>query len=73
MKNKKFSVQIQPSASMSRDLSPMKQISEKSEHSGGKAQDWIDPRYVVVFVKDGDVLGSCKSFKMNIQEIINKY
>ena len=76
LKNKKFSVQMQPSASMvSRDLSPMKQISEKSEHSGGKkaAEDWIDPRYVVVFVKDGDVLGSCKSFKMNIQEIINKY
>ena len=51
----------------------MKQISERSEHSGGKPENWIDPRYVVVFVKDGDVLGSCKSFKMNIQEIINKY
>ena len=28
---------------------------------------------MVVFAKDGDVLGSCKSFKMNIQEILNKY
>lgn len=28
---------------------------------------------MVVFVKDGATLGSCKSFKMNIQEIINKY
>ena len=46
----------------------MRQISERSEHSGGKPEDLIDPRYVVVFVKDGDVLGSCKSFKMNIQE-----
>ena len=27
----------------------------------------------MVFAKDGDTLGSCKSFKMNIQEILNKY
>ena len=34
---------------------------------------WIDPRFVVVFVQDGGVLGECKSFKMNLQEIISKY
>ena len=28
---------------------------------------------MVVFARDGDVLGSCKSFKMNLHEIISKY
>ena len=36
-------------------------------------ESWIDARFVVVFVKDGETLGSCKSFKMNIQEILAKY
>lgn len=54
----------------------MNQISEQQSEqsqSGGNTNDWIDERFVVVFAKDGDTLGSCKSFKMNIQEIINKY
>ena len=60
---------------MSRNLSPILQISEHSENSagGGNPDSWIDPRFVVVFAKDGETLGSCKSFKMNIQEVINKY
>ena len=59
---------------MSRALSPIQQSSENSEQSGGdKADGIIDPRFVVVFAKDGDTLGSCKSFKMNIQEIMSKY
>lgn len=33
-------------------------------------KSWIDSRFVVVFAKDGATLGECKSFKMNIQELI---
>ena len=67
---RKKSLQPKGSAQLTRALSPIQQISERSEQSGN---DWIDPRYVVVFAKDGDTLGSCKSFKMNIEEIMNKY
>ena len=35
--------------------------------------EWIDERYVVVFVEDGSVLETCKSFKFNVQEIMHKY
>ena len=71
---RKASVQPKYSESMTaRGLSPILQNSEGSEQSDRATDEWIDPRFVVVFAKDGDTLGSCKSFKMNIQEILNKY
>ena len=35
--------------------------------------DWLDERYVVIFVEDGSTLETCKSFKFNVQEILHKY
>ena len=34
---------------------------------------WLDERYVVVFVEDGSTLETAKSFKFNVQEILHKY
>ena len=60
---------------MTRQLSPIQQLSDNSAAEDDKATDnaWIDPRFVVVFAKDGAELGACKSFKINIQEIVSKY
>ena len=49
------------------------QVSGLQQQAAQTNAEWLDPRYVVVFAQDGDVLGSCKSFKMNLQEIIAKY
>ena len=38
-----------------------------------QAPDWLDERYVVIFVEDGSTLETCKSFKFNVQEILHKY
>ena len=35
--------------------------------------NWLDERYVVIFVEDGATLETCKSFKLNVQEIMHKY
>ena len=35
--------------------------------------EWLDERYVVVFVEDGSTLETAKSFKFNVQEILHKY
>ena len=38
-----------------------------------KIPDWLDERYVIIFVEDGSTLETCKSFKFNVQEIMHKY
>ena len=48
-------------------------VDEDPVEEARETNSWLDPRYVVVFAKDGDTLGSCKSFKMNVQELISKY
>lgn len=35
--------------------------------------EWLDERYVVIFVEDGSTLETAKSFKFNVQEILHKY
>lgn len=56
----------------SSNLSPIKQMSNERSDAAINTHDksWIDSRFVVIFAKDGDTLGECKSFKMNIQELI---
>lgn len=66
-----FSGKISPSNS----LEPIAQGSENSSAADHlfKEDNWIDPRFVLIFAKDGEQVSSCRSFKMNIQEIVEKY
>ena len=38
-----------------------------------KFEEWIDPRYVVIFAEDGTELNKAKSFRFNLLDIMTKY
>ena len=46
-------------------LSPEVKPSELHE----KFEEWIDPRYVVIFAEDGTELNKAKSFRFNLLDI----
>ena len=51
------------------ELEPNVQPSELHE----KFEEWIDPRYVVIFAEDGAELNKAKSFRFNLLDVMTKY
>ena len=46
---------------------------KESERQKSQLPDWINLKYVIVFIEDGAMLESCKSFKFNAKDIITKF
>ena len=62
---------MDPRESKATKLEMMPQVQPSELHE--KFEEWIDPRYIVIFTEDGVELKNAKSFKFNLLDIMTKY